>query len=329
MRAVRLVVVAGVAAAAIVSASRPASISPAVYLDRALSLMQHNDLASPSVDWRVVSRRAHAMAAGARTTEETYPAILYALGRLNAAGDRHASFANPLIVKLRTTAPDLTATPPPTVSLYTHRVGMIALQAVTSGPTSANSRRYATAALAAMRKLQATAHPCGWIVDLTADLGGTIVPMVFSVGPLLGEGRLAGYSGPHGFAFWTTLRGRMLVQHGYMAEAPASVAPITPAPPVAVVYGSGTASAGEWVAVAFRGRPNTHSFGTPTGGYTNAPLVFGLPDGAELLLATLWYVDRTGVVYRRALQPDTPTSVGDALVVAARWLLAQPACTRS
>jgi len=318
-----------IAAAAFVSASRstaPKPLSPDAYLDRALAVMEANDVSGAAVDWPVVSRRAHAMAAGAKTTADTYAAIEYALGELNTAGDLHANFYNPLTAKLLRTAPDVTATPPPSVSLVGDRLGDIQLQAVNSQMTTANGRHYAAVALSAIAKLQQQSHPCGWIVDLQADEGGNAVPMILSVGPILGEGRLAGFTGRRGYTYSITYQASTFSENGYTAHAPIAAAPITPVPPVAVVYGSSTASAGELVAVAFRGRAHTRSFGTATAGYTTGPQFFHLADGAALFLGIVYYVDRNGVVYRHALRPDVQTSAADADRAAARWLLAQPTC---
>jgi len=318
-----------IAAVALVSASRstaPSSLSADAYLDRALALMEANDVSGAAVDWPAVSRRAHAMAASAKTTAGTYAAIEYALGELHTAGDLHANFYNPLTAKLLRSAPDVTATPPPSVSLAGDRLGDIQLQAVNSQMTTANGRRYAAVALSAIARLQQQSHPCGWIVDLQADEGGNVVPMILSVGPILGEGRVAGFTGRKGYTYSIAYQANTFSENGYTAHAPITAAPITPAPPVAVVYGSSTASAGELVAVAFRGRPHTRSFGAVTAGYTTGPQFFHLPDGAALFLGTVYYVDRNGVVYRRALQPDVQTSEPDAVGTAARWLLAQPAC---
>ena len=45
--------------------------------------METNDVSALAVDWPAVSRRAHAMATGAKTSADTYGAIEYALGELH------------------------------------------------------------------------------------------------------------------------------------------------------------------------------------------------------------------------------------------------------
>jgi predicted enzyme related to lactoylglutathione lyase len=73
---------------------------------------------------------------------------------------------------------------------------------------------------------------------------------------------------------------------------------------VAVLTDSLTASSGEAVAVAFRGRPNARSFGWPTTGVSSANRTVFLPDGARLYVTASVYADRTGRTYGGSLVPD-------------------------
>ncbi|MGV9658891.1 S41 family peptidase [Streptomyces koyangensis] len=57
-------------------------------------------------------------------------------------------------------------------------------------------------------------------------------------------------------------------------------------PPVAVLTGPRTASAGEAVAIAFRERPDTRTFGDPTSGVPTANAPYPLSDGALVVLTT-------------------------------------------
>ena len=75
-------------------------------------------------------------------------------------------------------------------------------------------------------------------------------------------------------------------------------------PPVAVLTGPKTASAGEAIVVAFRGRPSTRSFGEPTAGVPTANQGFRLSDGALLVLTVAVDADRTGRTYDSTIPPD-------------------------
>jgi C-terminal processing protease CtpA/Prc len=108
-------------------------------------------------------------------------------------------------------------------------------------------------------------------------------------------------------------------------------------PPVAVLTGQLTASSGEAVAIAFRARPSTRSFGAPTFGVSTANVGIRLSDGAVLNLTVSTMGDRTGRLYGAAVPPDEAVAgppapvpgAGDAVMdAAAAWLHAQPACAR-
>ncbi len=76
------------------------------------------------------------------------------------------------------------------------------------------------------------------------------------------------------------------------------------------------------MAVAFRGRPNTRSFGQPTGGASSGNQGFRLSDGAAVALTVSLFADRDGRVYGGRIEPDTlvegdPTGVLDPVKEAA------------
>ena len=81
----------------------------------------------------------------------------------------------------------------------------------------------------------------------------------------------------------------------------------------------------EAIVVAFRGRPDTRSFGKPTAGLTTGVEGFRLADGAMLFLATSRFADRDGAVYDGPLPPDDLV-LDRPEDAALEWLLEQPAC---
>jgi carboxyl-terminal processing protease len=98
--------------------------------------------------------------------------------------------------------------------------------------------------------------------------------------------------------------------------------------PVAVLISGQTASSGEAIAVAFRGRDETRFFGAPTFGISTANRVYALADGAMIVLTVAVFADRAGVAYGGALPPDEVTTAGTATIdAAAVWLMTQPTCT--
>ncbi len=101
--------------------------------------------------------------------------------------------------------------------------------------------------------------------------------------------------------------------------------------PVAVLTGPRTASSGEAVVVAFRGRLDTRSFGLPTAGRSTSNSTFDLPDGSRLLLTTAVMIDRTGAAYGGRIAPDVridsaKTAEDGALAAAQAWLRGRKTC---
>jgi carboxyl-terminal processing protease len=288
--------------------------------------MHANSIYAAKVNWAAVRKETARMAAGATTVVGTYAAISYAIGELQVAGDLHADFFPP-------GAPSLAAlsnrSPEPTVHLVASRIGSVSLPMITTSPTSPNSLRYVQSALRSIAALNAKHHPCGWVIDLRNDSGGDMYPMLLSVGPILGAGKLIGFTGRRGFEHYVSYRNSTLSGGGFRVTASVKVPPFSPAPPVAVLIGPNTASSGEAVTVAFRGRPSTRSFGAHTFGATNSPQSFPLSDRASLLFSVAFDVDRNGTVYRQAITPDQaefgiPASVEKA---AQKWLLRTTHCT--
>jgi C-terminal processing protease CtpA/Prc len=152
--------------------------------------------------------------------------------------------------------------------------------------------------------------------------------MLAGIGPVLGNG-VCGYFGLDDDRFyWSYMDGSSLTDDTVQCSVSRSPYVLLATDPrVAVITGPGTASSGEVVAVAFRGRPGARSFGTPTAGYSTTNTNFDLSDGAMLFLATSVYVDRAKNPYGDAIPPDEliPTSAeGDApLERAVQWLRGQ------
>jgi len=90
--------------------------------------------------------------------------------------------------------------------------------------------------------------------------------------------------------------------------------------PLAVLIGPQTASSGEAVAVAFRGRPHTVIFGQRSRGLSTSNNQFRLSDGAILNLSVSVFADRQGRRYGDELDPDVAVPSADAQAVAAGWI---------
>jgi C-terminal processing protease CtpA/Prc len=299
--------------------------------------MREHSLRRADVDWPTLRAQALEHARGAATAADAHLAVRFAVREL---GDRHSylqsaaatrALAATAVSNARTGAPPT----PPQGRRITERLSYLRIPSFAGG-TPVQQVDFAETLKSA---IQANDGPeiCGWVVDLRQNSGGNLWPMLAGVGPLLGEGALAASvypdgrrtpvwyrDGQAGFGDYTQLR----LRSPYAAAAGV---------PVAVLLGPATASSAEVLAVAFRSRAATRSFGAPTRGLSAGNRTFALADGASLVLTVAATSDAAGQVYAgpivpdeavaRRAEPSGPDAAGDApLQAAIEWLEAGDAC---
>lgn len=139
----------------------------------------------------------------------------------------------------------------------------------------------------------------GWVIDLRSHNGGGMFGGLSALWPLIQDYGVTGHFLPPDRDSWES---QLIRQHDVLGHEHYALR--NTRTPIAVLQGNETRSAGEAIAVAFRGLPHVRSFGTPSAGMTTGNAGFDFPDGQTLALATCVYADRTGRVYGGKLQPD-------------------------
>lgn len=144
-----------------------------------------------------------------------------------------------------------------------------------------------------------------WIIDLRKNSGGNCWPMLAGIGPLLGDG-VYGYfvSGderiPITYHDGSAFQGRHVLcrvsDRGYRTQRSHKS--------IVVLTSHGTVSAGEIVALAFKGREQTWLIGEPTAGLTTANATYSLSDRSMLVLTVCQEADRNGQICEGRIQPD-------------------------
>jgi hypothetical protein len=90
---------------------------------------------------------------------------------------------------------------------------------------------------------------------------------------------------------------------------------------IAVLTDIGIFGPGEALVIAFRGRPDTRSFGTPTCGLSTAVAQITLSRGGTLGVVASVMADRTMKRYGAAVEPDEIVSDADQVIPRAiSWL---------
>ena len=171
-------------------------------------------------------------------------------------------------------------------------------------------------------------HISKWIVDLRSNSGGNCWPMLAGIGPLLGNGT-------HGYFIcrerWLPIQynnGRaMNGKHCICRVNREAYIPSEACRQVAVLIGPGTSSAGEIIALAFKGYEDAKFFGQPTAGFTTGNTTFNLDDGSMLVLSVASEADRFGKTCNGKILPDEEVTasshaggVDATLKAAVNWL---------
>ncbi|MEO9089849.1 MAG: S41 family peptidase [Rhodanobacter sp.] len=298
---------------AMLKASPGTRVAPEAVLDAAISIVQAHALRAKEVDWDQLKPALHAMTKDAKTPVDVYPAIHHLLAALD---DHHSFLMAPRAARQNHTSGGPTS--PPSVELKPDSIGYIGMPGYVGMQAQAR-HAFVAHMVAAIGKLAPQAR-CGWVVDLRRDTGGNMLPMLAGLRPLLGDESLGGFRPANGNV---TSFGASNV----LDKTPPRGPELEHAP-VAVLLGPHTASSGEVVAVAFRGRANTRSFGQPTAGLSTGNAGFALPDGSIIFLTTAVDVDRNGHAYGGKIMPDqivdgATTAASDPTLGAAHaWLVA-------
>ena len=284
------------------------------YLDEALDILEHNSINRKVIDWNSFRKEVHDSAGSAQVPKETYTAIRFALKSLN---DNHSFFLTPeQISYLETTWGDTVL--PVIDSKLIDNIGYIKIPAFTGD--SLRSLRFANRLQNEIKRSDNDSIK-GWIVDLRGNGGGNMWPMLAGIGPILGDG-LVGYAiDPDDSKIpWYYIEGAALFGGETVVEVTNPYILFSINPKVAVLTDKYTFSSGEAIVVAFRGRENTKSFGTPTGGLSTGNDGFEMSDGALIILTVSTFADRTTELYGKSINPDQITLDTQTLSTCIEWI---------
>jgi hypothetical protein len=174
--------------------------------------------------------------------------------------------------------------------------------------TSENLKRISQALQDSLCNLK-PGHLKGIIIDLRLNDGGSIVPLFTGLHQLLGNGDIGGFTDfeEKNTSDWNFKEGKSYTKYGISIKRKCKLSDTVK---IAVLVSEVTASAGEMLAIAFRGRKNTIFIGEKTYGLTTGVAAYRI-HGYLLGVASSLSRDRTGKIYSDHFVPDIEIIEGD------------------
>ena len=285
------------------------------YLNEVVDILKEHSICKYTIEWESLRNEVLEMGKNANNIEDTYPVIRYALSQL---GDNHSLFMTPEEYKSYT-RPDF---PIPDIKsdLINNSIGYIKIP-VFRGSGNDPAQKFAQQIQDKIKELDKSNIQL-WIVDLKDNDGGNVWPMLLGLSPLLGEGIL-GYlvDADNNYINWGISNKQVFFNNILSAELPNPYCLKNKIIKLAVIISSNTSSAGEAIAVSFKGAENTCFIGSPTRGKSTGNTGYDLSDGARIYVTRTIFADRNKNIYGVPIIPDIDACYDHSKETAIKWLI--------
>jgi carboxyl-terminal processing protease len=273
-------------------------------IDEVLKIAEKHSINRDSLDFKKIKELAYSSYTSQSNgdPQDSYRVIRIIVSQLN---DHHSFFMEKgQVNKWENTSKQENVSFPFSGNIIDGDIGYIEMKGFGSGDKE-SIEQYANELQSLIKSLDGPGIK-GWVLDLRQNSGGNCWPMLAGIGPLLGNGT-CGYfiSNKRNKSAWYYKDGQAGINSAAFCKV--SIEPyklLKPENPIAILTGSQTASSGEVVVTAFRGKANARSFGQSTSGLSSGNRSFKLSDGSMLNLTTSIYADRNGNSYGGRILPD-------------------------
>lgn len=285
------------------------------YLDEVLSLMREHAVTRYEVDWVTLEAEVQSLASNAQSISDTYPALYRALELL---GTNHSFIITPKGSSLYPS--ELNCEQQFVDNLFTRDdIGYLRVRGFTG--SELQSREFANELHATISE-QDNENIKGWIVDLRANTGGDMWPMIAGIGPLLGDGTYGHFINPDNqVSAWGYQAGSSVFNDTNVVTVDSPYQLINPPTRIAVLSSRRIASSGEATLISFKERDNVRIFGSNSCGLSTANSKFDLSDGSDLFLTVSTMADKNMLMFGGEVTVDVEVSQEEVVDVAVEWLL--------
>ena len=286
---------------------RPACIRNAeLLLDEALSLMKRNYYRRDSVNWQPLVEAAKKRLSQSSDCEAAYQSVQWCFDQMK---EQHSFIMPPVKAALYSGNVNSSKLPitrsvtgPLLHELIESDMAYISVPWISS-TDNAVCTGYADSLQSLIRMFDQEGIS-KWIIDLRNNTGGNCWPMLAGLGPLLGNGI-------HGYFVSSKERIPISYMNGVVLQGRQSRFRVSDAytltqhkKTIIILTGEKTSSAGEIIALAFKGRDHVYLYGEPTAGLTTANATYPLSDGSLLVLTVCKEADRHGKIVEGKIYPD-------------------------
>lgn len=299
-------------------------VTPLELVQEALGIIENRALDRSNIDWEVQKPQWLKEAATLHNLAEAHEFIKNVLTHLK---DNHSH-----IIPAAETFADASFDPDnpvPSGFLFSERMGVINIPWHGGDGKLGDGRNYALVVQDVLYDLEQQGASA-WVIDLRKNGGGNMWPMLAGLAPLLSKEVLGAFVDPSSNSRnpWRYDGEKLWISDSVVHEA--KVQPLKNLfAPLALLTSGKTLSSGEAVLISFLGRPNTRTFGEPTGGLPTANESFQLRDKTWLLLTTTLEADRLGRLYKSSISPDVFVKINweklnqsddPVLITASKWV---------
>ena len=292
-----------------------------LFTDTALNIMQRNSIHANQLNWDVLRDSIETMTINAQTYRDAYPALQYAFNRLD---DKHGwlvfedkDYKNPAF-------PSDTSRISTDIKKAALRGPAIYAGRIENNYTYISIPFFGGQTPDAMKKFGQRLQDSlcrnvdnktkGIILDLRLNAGGNMFAMLAGISNILGDGIIGKNVDSYGEILNITAvkKNGITINDSLFTSIDSSCGDLSKLP-LAILLGPITGSAGECVAVAFAGRPDTKLIGETTAGYVTANNGWYLPGKNNGIVLAVEYIrDINGKEYKENVKPDIEVIGGDS-----------------
>ena len=277
-----------------------------------LDIIKRKSMIRDSIDWSTFTHEIENDVNETEISQANF--IIYKIIRkLRSYGDNHSIYQDKIETETYYSKKDSISYP--TSKLINGNIGLLILPSHLSMNPEENLK-YATILREEIQNLDQN-QISGWIVDVRENEGGNMWPMIAGLNPLIQDGIVGFFASNKTITNWYSKSikpiGVKRMTNNYKCKDLSKK--------IAVLISDKTASSGEMTAISLLGRENSKTFGNKTAGYTTANAMYKLSNGATLLLAVSYSMDKNKKKYTDGINPEVWIEENeDILGGAVKWL---------